>query len=138
LVGYVVRHEAPVIRVAVPESEVDLVLQGTRGIALRTASRGQEVLAARIERIGPQLEETLPNPALGTQGGGSIALDPTDPAHQRTIGKFLHIDLALVEERRDAPRFGERVHVRFVHAAEPVASRLYRGLRQVFLKHFSV
>lgn len=138
LVGYVVRHEAPVIHVAVPENEADLVLQGTRGIAVRMASDRAQQREARIERIAPRLEERLPNAALATQGGGSIALDPTDPAHQRTIGKFLLLDLALVEERRDAPRFGERVHVRFAHDDEPVATRLYRALRQVFLKHFNV
>jgi putative peptide zinc metalloprotease protein len=138
LVGYVVQHAEPVIRVVVPETEADLVLQRTRGIAIRTASHRAEVLPATVERIGPRLEESLPSAALSTAGGGSVALDPTDAAHLRTLGKFLHVDLVLAGQRQDAPRFGERVFVRFAHEAEPVASRLYRGLRQVFLKHFSV
>ncbi len=138
LIGYVVRHDNPVVQVVVPEDAADLVLQGTRAVTVRTASQMARVLPARIERIGPGLEESVPNPALTSAGGGTVALDPTDPAHQRTLGKYLHLDLALAEERGDAPRFGERVHVRFSHAAEPVAYRLWRELRQVFLKHFNV
>ena len=138
LVGYVVRHDNPVVQVVVPEDSADLVLQGTRAVTVRTVSNMARVLPARVERIGPGLEEAVPNLALATAGGGQVALDPTDPAHQRTLGKYLQLDLALAEERGDAPRFGERVHVRFSHAAEPVAYRLWRELRQVFLKHFNV
>ena len=138
LVGYVVRHDNPVVQVVVPEESADLVLQGTRAVTVRTVSNMARVLPARVERIGPGLEEAVPNLALASAGGGRVALDPTDPAHQRTLGKYLQLDLALAEERGDAPRFGERVHVRFSHAAEPVAYRLWRELRQVFLKHFNV
>ena len=138
LIGHVVRHDDPVIRVAVPENEADLVLQGTRGIAVRAASLRAEARPARVERIGARLEDSVPSPALSVQGGGSIALDPTDPAHQRTIGRFLHMDLVFDGAAQAAPRFGERVHVRFAHEAEPVANRLWRGLRQVFLRHFQV
>ncbi len=33
---------------------------------------------------------------------------------------------------------GGRVHVRFDHGWEPIGWRLYRSLRQVFLKRFNV
>ena len=33
---------------------------------------------------------------------------------------------------------GEHVYARFVHPPEPVALRLYRGARQLFLKRFLV
>ena len=137
LIGHVVRHDDPVIRVAVPEAEADLVLQGTRAIAVRAASRMAEVSPARVERSGGRLEDSLPSPALSIQGGGSVALDPTDPAHRRTLGRFLQLDLVLEGDNR-APRFGERVHVRFAHEAEPLANRAWRGVRQVFLRHFQV
>ncbi len=126
LIGHVVAKGAPLIQVVVPESEADLVLQRTRGVALRFASARAEVVPARIERIAPRLEESVPNPALATIGGGTIPLDPSDPQRLRTIGKFLHLDLALAEEVEEPPRFGERVHVRFAHEAEPLAGRLYR------------
>jgi len=138
LIGHVIRHDDPVIRVAVPENEADLVLQDTRAVAVRAASLRAEARPARVERIGARLEESVPSPALSIQGGGSIALDPTDAAHQRTIGRFLHLDLVFEGPGEEAARFGERVHVRFAHAEEPIASRFWRGLRQVFLKHFQV
>jgi putative peptide zinc metalloprotease protein len=138
LIGYILRQDDPVIRVVIPESEADLVLQRTRDVALRTASDRATVLPARIERIVPGLQDSLPSPALGTQGGGSISLDPTDPGRARTLGRFLQIDLALPEGAAEGTRFGERVHVRFAHGAEPIANRAWRGLRQVFLKHFGI
>ncbi len=138
LIGYVVRQDEPVIRVIVPENEADLVLQRTLGVALRTASDTGTVLPARIERIVPGLQDSLPSLALSTQGGGSVSLDPTDSNRARTLGRFLQIDLALPDGTGEGTRFGERVHVRFAHEAEPIAHRAWRNLRQVFLKHFGV
>ena len=138
LIGYVVRQDEPVIRVIVPENEADLVLQRTRGVALRTASDTGTVLPATIERIVPGLQDSLPSLALSTQGGGSVSLDPTDANRARTLGRFLQIDLALPDGTGEGARFGERVHVRFAHEAEPIAHRAWRNLRQVFLKHFGV
>jgi putative peptide zinc metalloprotease protein len=138
LIGYVVRFEEPVIRVVVPESEVDLVLRQTRSIELRTQSDRGQARAARVERISPRLEESVPSPALTTQGGGSVLLDPTAQQRDRTVGKFLQLDLVLADGPMETTRFGERVHVRFAHDEEPVASRFYRALRQVFLRHFNV
>ena len=34
--------------------------------------------------------------------------------------------------------FGERVHVRFDHGGEPLASQAYRRVRQLFLSRFNV
>lgn len=138
LIGYVARFEEPVIRVVVPEAEADLVLGRTRGVALRMASARGEVLPARIGRIAPRLEESVPSPALTTQGGGAVLLDPTAPGRERTIGRYLQMELVPEPGALAAPRFGERVHVRFAHDEEPVAHRLYRSLRQVFLRHFQV
>ncbi|HEV7264681.1 MAG TPA: GAF domain-containing protein [Falsiroseomonas sp.] len=138
LIGYVADFEAPVIRVVVPESEADLVLQNTRAVALRAASDAGRVLSARIERISPRLEETLPSLALGTLGGGAVLLDPTAPGRDRALGRFLQIDLAIEDGRLTATRFGERVFVRFAHEAEPVAIRFWRAIRRVFLRHFNI
>ena len=54
-----------------------------------------------------------------------------------TLAKMLHLDLKLSEARR-IEMIGQRVYVRFFHGAEPLAGRLFRSLRQVFLKHFNV
>jgi putative peptide zinc metalloprotease protein len=138
LIGYVARFEEPVIRVVVAENDADLVLSRTRGVALRTQSERARVLPARIERVSPRLEESVPSLALATQGGGQVLLDPTQPAQSRTIGRYLQLDLVLEGAGLETARFGERVHVRFAHDEEPAASRFYRALRQVFLRHFNV
>lgn len=138
LIGYVARFEDPVVRVIVPESEADLVLQRTRDVALRMASARGEPHRARIERISPRLEESVPSPALTTQGGGAAVLDPTSPTRDRTVGRYLQLDIVPEDGSLASTRFGERVHVRFGHEDEPVASRFYRALRQVFLRHFNV
>ncbi|QYU70137.1 hypothetical protein J4558_08470 [Leptolyngbya sp. 15MV] len=137
LIGYVARFEDPVIRVIVPEGEADLVLSRTRDVAMRLASARAAVLPARVDRIAPRLEPSVPSAALTAQGGGAVLLDPTAPTRDRTIGRYLQLDL-VPGVPLAAPRFGERVHVRFAYAEEPVAHRLYRTLRQVFLRHFQV
>lgn len=138
LLGYVARPDEPLVRVVVPESEADLVLQRTEAVALRLASRMGETLAARVERIVPRLEESLPNAALATAAGGSTPLDPTDPNHNRTLGRVLQLDLALEVPREGSALFGERAFVRFSHGEEPLAERLWRGLRQTFMGRFAI
>jgi hypothetical protein len=138
LIGPVARFEDPVIRVVVPEAEADLVPARTRGVAPRLASARAEVLQARIERISPRLEASVPSPALTTGRGAAALGDPTAPDRGRTLGRYLRLDLAPEPGALAAPRFGERVHVRFAHDEEPVAHRLCRPLRQVFLRHFEV
>jgi putative peptide zinc metalloprotease protein len=95
-------------------------------------------LAARVERIVPRLEESLPNAALATAAGGSTPLDPTDPNHNRTLGRVLQLDLALDLPREGSALFGERAFVRFSHGEEPLAERLWRGLRQTFMGRFAI
>ena len=47
------------VRVAVPENDADLVLQGTRDIAVRPASDRARVLPARVEGYQPAMLDEL-------------------------------------------------------------------------------
>ena len=70
-------------------------------------------------------------------GGGEIAMDPTHPEQARALAKLLHLELKPLQPV-SVPAMGGRVYVRFDHGLEPVAWRIYRAVRQVFLKRLSV
>lgn len=136
-IAYVAQFERPLIRAVVPEDEADLVRSRTREVSVRLAGDMGTSIPAEVVREVPALNNLLPNAALSTVGGGSISLDPTDPRQRRVIANLLHLDLAF-EEDRVIPRIGSRVYVRFSHGSEPLASRLARSARQVFLRVFQI
>nr|GAJ37035.1 hypothetical protein BDOA9_0162530 [Bradyrhizobium sp. DOA9] len=137
VLGYVVRFESPVILAVVPEDSADLVRQQTRELAVRFVGIREATYAARVAREVPALAADLPNRALSTHGGGQIALDPTDTRKEKALTKLLHVEIQLLSAF-ESGRIGERAYVRFFHGNEPVAGRIYRASRQVFLKHFKV
>jgi putative peptide zinc metalloprotease protein len=137
VLGYVARFHEPVVLAIVHEDSADLVRQQTKQLAIRFVGSPEVTHAARIERQVPALAATLPNRALSTLGGGQIALDPTDVRKEKALANLLHIEIRLLDAFR-SDRIGERAHVRFFHGLEPLAGRIYRVARQVFLKHFKV
>jgi putative peptide zinc metalloprotease protein len=74
---------------------------------------------------------------LGTQGGGSVVVDPRDEHGLGTLESVFEFELELP---LDAPHehIGARAHVRFEHATEPMGWRWLRGLRRAFLSQFHV
>ena len=136
-VGYVAEFDSPLIRVVVPEDEADLVRSRTREVSVKLAGDMAGAIPATVVREVPALSDSLPSAALSTEGGGSIALDPTDPRKRRVLANLLHLDLRF-DESRTIPRIGSRVYVKFSHGAEPLATRLFRSARQVFLRVFQI
>lgn len=137
VLGYVARLDDPVIRVIVPEDAADLVRRETRAVAIRFADRLERAVPATVVREVPTLSNTLPSMALSTAGGGRIAVDPTDPQQARVLERLLHLELRPAEPQ-PVPALGGRVHVRFDHGHEPLARRLYRAVRQLFLRRLDV
>jgi putative peptide zinc metalloprotease protein len=135
--AYVLDLATLTARVVVPQAEIDLVRQRTRGIEVRLAKRLAEPLPAVIMRQGPAATEELPSMALGSQGGGSIAVDPLDTQGLKAIEKLFQFDLALPSSA-GIINMGGRVFVRFDHGWEPLAQRWYQQLRQLFLSKFHV
>jgi putative peptide zinc metalloprotease protein len=126
-----------VVRVVVSEDEADLVRQSLDRVELRFADHMAEVFPGRVEREVPALSATLPSMALSTMGGGEILLDPSDPEHLKVLANLLHLEL-VAESAHPVEAMGGRVYVRFDHGREPLVRRLYRSVRQVFLKQFNV
>ncbi|MFC6657561.1 hypothetical protein ACFQEX_19870 [Roseibium salinum] len=136
-VAYVAQFEDPPIRVIVPEGSADLVRNKSQQIKVRFVEKPQIEYQAKIAREVPALSDTLPSAALSTMGGGKIALDPSNTQSNRTLEKLLQLDVFLTESQITS-RVGSRVFVKFYHGKQPLAERLYRLSRQVFLKLFQI
>lgn len=137
VLGYVARLDDPVVRVIVPEDDADLVRQETRAVALRFADRLERSVPARVAREVPTLSDTLPSMAFTTAGGGELAIDPSDSERARALERLLHLELRPVESH-PVEALGGRVYVRFDHGEAPLWQRLYRSVRQLFLRRLDV
>ena len=137
VLGYVSNEPDAVIRVVVLEDEADAVRTRLRGVELKYPEHMGETVEARVLREVPSLTDELPSMALSTLGGGKISIDPTDTTQMRALSTLLHLELKPAS-LDNLPPLGSRVYVRFSHGFEPLAWRLYRSLRQVFLRRFSV
>ena len=134
--GYVADHDRMVVQVVVTQDEIDLVRQDTRGVQARLAGNLDRVLPARISRQVPAASRELPGLALSVEGGGRIALDPTEKERPTAFNSLFHFEVELPSTRLE--RIDERVYVRFEHTPEPLAFRWYRDLRRLLLARFEV
>jgi putative peptide zinc metalloprotease protein len=138
LIGYAFDGGAAVVRVIVPQSEIALVRDDTRGVDLRFASNPMRVLHVDREfREVPTATRQLPSEALATIGGGPFELDPGDDKHQRVLEVVFQLDVKLPGGMQ-AQRIGERVYVRFSHEDRSLGWRLARSARQLFLRRFDL
>jgi putative peptide zinc metalloprotease protein len=137
LLAYVVDLESLTVRTVVPQTAIDLVRARTEAIHVRLAERLAEARPAVLQREVPGATEKLPSPALGSQGGGAVGVDPRDPEGRTAVGKVFQVDLTLPVPD-GLVNLGGRVYVRFDHGNEPLAAQWYRQLRQLFLARFDV
>lgn len=137
LLGYVLDRTALTARIAVPEASVDLIRRRTQHIEVRLVDRPDTSFTTVLKREIPAASAALPATALGSQGGGAIAVDPSDRDGVKTIEKTFQFDLAL-PSNAGISTFGGRVYVRFDHGWEPLVARWHRALRQLFLARFYV
>jgi len=133
----ILNPEVLTARVVVSQESVDLVRYRTRDVKLRLAERPGKPVQATIRREVPAASDRLPSSALGTQGGGRIAVDPGDGQGITSFQKLFHFDLELPHVDGTL-NVGGRVFVRFDHGWEPLAIRWHRSLRRLFLTKFNV
>jgi putative peptide zinc metalloprotease protein len=138
LIGYVLDDAAATVRIIVPQSDIELVREDTRGIDMRFASRPMRVIHIdQVSREVPTATRQLPSVALATFGGGPIAVDPTDDQHLRALEVVFEVDVKLPQGTREH-RIGERVYVRFQHSDRTLPWRISRSVRQLFLRRFDL
>jgi putative peptide zinc metalloprotease protein len=135
-IGYVVSAADVIARVLVSQDDIDYVRTHTQSVRVKLAGRMYETYAATIRRNIPAASNRVANLAMSSIGGGQAPLDPQDTQKPKTLNTWFEYELELPATR--AFVLGEHVYARFEHAAEPVAWRLYRAARQLFLKRFSV
>jgi putative peptide zinc metalloprotease protein len=132
--GYVLERSQIGVRAVVPEYDVALVRDFTRGVQVRLAG-DSEFTNAELVRDIPAATYDLPSAALGDRGGGTHVTDPDDKDGLRTREPVVVVDVKL--PGTELQRVGGRAWVRFDHGAQPLANRWYRQLRQVLLQHFN-
>lgn len=137
LLGYIIGEHRPTVRAVVQQDDIGMIRNRITAVEVRLAAQPQLALKAQIERITPAADLNLPSAALGTLGGGIIAIDPTDNEGLRALESIFQIDLSLTGQIT-TPHIGGRVYVRFEHGSMPLAMQWYRRLRQIFLRKFYV
>lgn len=137
LVGYVLDVQKPTVRAVVTQSDVDLVRNRTRGVAVRLVERLEEVVPATLRREVPGALSRLPSTILGASGGGRIAVDPREEGGVKAMESLFQFDVEL-DRPVDGIFVGGRVHVRFDHGLEPLGFQWHRTIRQMVLRRFHV
>ncbi len=139
LIGYLVAPDDPTIHAIVPQSTADLVRRRLIKVDVVLADTIGSSSPSKIVRSVPKAGKQLPSAALGTEGGGTIVLDPTVRDGVTALDPHFEfeLELELPDSFKNLP-VGQRVYVRFDHGSEPVAFRLARSLRQLFLSQFDV
>lgn len=137
VLGYVVGGPSPRVRTAVVQEDLDLIRSRLRAVQVRLGHDVPTVLAAAVRRQVPGGEFTLVSPALGTSGGGEIAVDPQQSGGTHALRRVFDLELQL--ERAPAVAvFGDRAWVRFDLGDAPLAWQGFLRLRQVFLSNLNV
>ncbi len=136
VLAHVVDRRRLAVRTIVPQADIDLVRTQESAVEVRLAERVQARYRAAVTRLVPSAVTELPHAALGTEGGGAIAVDPTDTQGVRTVQRVFQVDLTVSEDV-GLIHAGERVHVRFSHGWVPLADQWHRQIRQLFLSRFN-
>jgi len=135
-IGYVVPPAIVTARVLVSQDDIDLVRTRTREVRVKLAGRMYETFDAKVVREVPAASDRVANLALSSIGGGSAPLDPQDTKRGRTLNTWFEFELELPRTR--AFVLGEHVFARFELGSEPLGWRIYRSVRQLFLRRFAV
>jgi len=135
-VGYIVNFEKTTIQVVIHQAYADMVRQRTKDICVRFSSDIHINAKGKIKREIPAASNTLPNLALSLEGGGDIALDPSERNSPKTFEKYFQFEIEI--DKKHIQRIGERVFVKFIYEPEPVFYRLKRFLQRLFMTRFEI
>jgi putative peptide zinc metalloprotease protein len=136
IVGYVDPGDRRVVRVVVPQEDIDAVRLQVRAVSVRIASAPEAAMAATVAREVPAGQDQLPSRALALEAGGPFAMDPRDPEGKKTLNRVFQFDLATDSEI--AAPVGTRAFVRFEFEPLPLGLQAWRQVRQLFLSRFDV
>lgn len=119
------------IRTALKQEDIAKIRHNTRSIELQTASLDGRVWQGKVHQEVPRGTFKLPSAALGTAGGGPIAVSHDASDGTTTLEEVFLVDI-LPLSALPVENFGERVWVRFSHPAEPAVLQLYHNGKAFF------
>jgi putative peptide zinc metalloprotease protein len=135
-IGYVVPSETVTVRVLVSQDDIDLVRTATESVRVKLADRLDETFDAEVLREVPEASHQVSNLALTSIGGGRAPLDPQKSDTPQTLDTWFEFELGVPTTRSVV--LGAHAYVRFEHRPEPLAGRIYRSIRQLFLRQFTL
>lgn len=137
LLGYILEDKTTTIRMAVDQDDIGQLRENIRNIKVRFASHAKQDFLATVIRQAPEATNQLPSAALSTRGGGRFLVNPESNDELITQQKVFIVDLDFDPGQFNIP-LGTRAFVRIDHGGEPLATQMYRRIRQVFLRQFNV
>ncbi len=132
--AYVLAPGAATVRALVAHEDM-LVVRDTHPPVQVTLAHADTPTPARWLRSVPAASRRLVTAALGTAGGGTIAVDAIDTHGLTALEPRFEVELQLPDDTR--AHVGERAWVAFDHGASTLASLSVQFLRRTFLRHFA-
>lgn len=137
-VGALLPEDARVeLRAAIPAWRIEEVLSASSQVEMRHPGRFFARQPGRVTRIAPEATRSLPYPSLAASAGGPLTMDPGDPDGRRTADP-IHLAQVETDMLLTGSAIGALVWVRFDHGTQPLAPRLWRGARQIFLSRLAL
>jgi putative peptide zinc metalloprotease protein len=137
VLGHVLSTPSRLVRTAVNQDDMDLVKSRGQGVQVRLAQAPRSTLAGSVLRPVAGAEQTLVAQALGTAGGGEVAVDPAKPGGTHSLQRVVDLEVQLAQPVASA-LFGDRAYVRFDLGKAPLGWQWFLRLRQLFLARLSV
>lgn len=138
VIGFVINEEDALnLRIAVDQNAVGNVRGKLLEVEVVRAGWIVDPIPARLVSEVPGGVLRLPTPALGTQGGGNIPVDPRDPRGVQTLERVFEFELRLPEAANES-FLGRRATVKLNHGFQPVGFQIWTAFRQLFLRLYDV
>jgi putative peptide zinc metalloprotease protein len=136
VLGYVIGQQPPILRVVVPQSDIDLVRQRLASSEMLAPGQLWRPVPLTLLREVPAATDRLPSRALAVDGGGRVAVDARNPKAVRSLDRWFQLDFAIPAGAAPGG-FEGRAYVRFDHGWEPLGQQLWRRGRQMFLSRLN-
>src|SRR4051812_22578785 len=136
-IGHIIERDKMTVRTVISQQDIELVRGGGRDVEVRLIERRDRIDRAKVTRIVPAASDQLPSAALGSQGGGQLALDPSDKEGRKVVQRFFQVDVELPAEQHRV-HVGGRAYIRFDLGWEPLGFQWYRNAWQLFLSRLNV
>ncbi|MFP4282817.1 MAG: peptidase M50 [Opitutales bacterium] len=135
--GFVRGEETFAFAAVVSQRRVDaLFAQDLSRGELKLAGRESETFDLVELRAIPGEQSELPSASLGILGGGSVAVETTDPSGGQTREPFFEIRGTIVLPPEEIANHGQRGVARLPLPATPWGVQWGRSLRQLFLEEY--